>query len=62
MEANGYRLSYQSRYLVERNWVQICLMGMYRRDRLGAMVDLIGKLVRRSAPERDSAVLSTVRA
>ena len=23
----GFLLSYQSRYLLERNWIQICLMG-----------------------------------
>jgi len=23
----GYLLSYQSRYLLDRNWIQICLMG-----------------------------------
>ena len=31
---HGFLLSYQSRYLVEHNWIQICLMGEYRIDAL----------------------------
>jgi hypothetical protein len=27
MERQGYELAWRSRYLVERNWLQICLMG-----------------------------------
>ena len=28
----GYELSYKSRYLVERNWIQICLMGEHEAE------------------------------
>lgn len=38
LTSKGFLLSYQSRYLVARNWIQICLMGEYRTD---ALVDLV---------------------
>jgi aspartate aminotransferase-like enzyme len=41
----GFLLSYQSRYLVERNWLQICLMGDYRTDALPDLLRLLGHLV-----------------
>jgi len=34
----GFALSYRSEYLRSRNWIQICLMGNYRRDCLGPLV------------------------
>jgi aspartate aminotransferase-like enzyme/GNAT superfamily N-acetyltransferase len=30
----GYRIAYNSAYLLERNWIQVALMGAYRSDRL----------------------------
>jgi aspartate aminotransferase-like enzyme len=41
----GFMLSYQSRYLVERNWIQICLMGDYRTDALPDLLRILGHLV-----------------
>jgi aspartate aminotransferase-like enzyme len=41
----GFLLSYQSRYLVERNWIQICLMGDYRTDALPDLLRILGHLV-----------------
>ncbi len=34
LEEAGYALSYRSQYLLERNWVQICLMGECSRERI----------------------------
>jgi hypothetical protein len=34
LEQAGYLLSYNSDYLRQRNWVQICLMGEYSREKL----------------------------
>jgi len=34
----GYELSYKSRYLVERNWIQICLMGEHAPQTVRAML------------------------
>jgi aspartate aminotransferase-like enzyme len=43
----GFQLSYQSRYLVARNWIQICLMGDYRAD---ALPDLLICLAHFASP------------
>jgi aspartate aminotransferase-like enzyme len=37
----GYLLSYESTYLVKRNWIQVCLMGEYEPERLGRLPDLL---------------------
>jgi aspartate aminotransferase-like enzyme len=42
---HGFLLSYQSRYLVERNWIQICLMGDYRTDALPDLMRVLEYLV-----------------
>ena len=34
LETQGYILSYRSEYLLERNWIQICLMGEIRKAEL----------------------------
>ena len=41
----GYWLSYQSQYLVERNWVQICLLGALDYEAVGTVVDVLARLV-----------------
>ena len=41
VEEEGYLLSWRSAYLRERDWVQLCLMGAYRRDRLAALVEVL---------------------
>jgi aspartate aminotransferase-like enzyme len=38
LEDEGFAVSYRSEYLQTRNWVQICLMGSYRRDCLRSLV------------------------
>ncbi len=50
----GYQLSYRSRYLRERNWLQICLMGEAPPDGLSALVALMGRLC--SGGRQDDAV------
>jgi aspartate aminotransferase-like enzyme len=45
LEADGYWLSYRSRYLLARNWLQICLMGDVRREALAALVARLETLV-----------------
>lgn len=46
LREHGFLLSYQSRYLVARNWIQICLMGDYRTDALPDLLRLLVHLVR----------------
>jgi aspartate aminotransferase-like enzyme/GNAT superfamily N-acetyltransferase len=41
----GFLLSYRSRYLVARNWIQICLMGDYRTDAFSDLLRLLGHLI-----------------
>jgi aspartate aminotransferase-like enzyme len=40
----GYLLSYNSGYLLQRNWIQICLMGEWSRDTLEALPDVLAEL------------------
>jgi aspartate aminotransferase-like enzyme len=38
LQKAGYLLSYNSDYLRRRNWIQICLMGDYSKDKLEALL------------------------
>ncbi|MCC6458386.1 MAG: aminotransferase class V-fold PLP-dependent enzyme [Caldilineaceae bacterium] len=57
LAAHGFMVSYQSRYLAERNWIQICLMGDYRVDALPDLLRVLGHLTARSraVPEQVAA-------
>ena len=44
LQADGFLLSYQSRYLRSRNWVQICLMGDCSRQALVALLTELRKV------------------
>ena len=44
LEEDGFTVGYRSGYLRSRNWIQICLMGNYRRDCLGSLVDALADL------------------
>jgi len=50
LEEAGYFLSYNSRYLLERNWLQICLMGECSREEIAPLVDLLEELC---SPKRE---------
>jgi len=55
----GCLLSYNSGYLLQRNWIQICLMGEWPRDHLETLPDMIADLVaRRRARKDDKAELA----
>ncbi len=41
LRENGYLVSYESSYLSERNWVQICLMGDIKKENLDGLVNTI---------------------
>lgn len=51
LAARGYLLSSNSGYLRKRNWVQVCLMGAYRRDRIAPLVELLRGLRSRELGE-----------
>ncbi|HEX2723978.1 MAG TPA: hypothetical protein VHM24_13765, partial [Gemmatimonadaceae bacterium] len=47
LEEDGFATSYRSEYLRKRNWIQVCLMGNYRRDCLGPLVSALTDLAER---------------
>ncbi len=49
LREEGYLLNYQSGYLAARNWIQICLMGVWEPDRLRALPELLAGLCARTA-------------
>lgn len=46
LERRGYELSYLSGYLVERNWVQACLMGEHTCEELAALPGVVAEVAR----------------
>jgi aspartate aminotransferase-like enzyme/predicted N-acetyltransferase YhbS len=44
LDQRGYELSYLSAYLVERNWIQICLMGECSREELAPLPGLVAEV------------------
>jgi len=48
----GYLLSYNSEYLLKRNWIQICLMGEWQRDTLETLPDVLAALCARTRRSR----------
>ena len=44
LEEAGYLLSYNSDYLLERNWIQICLMGECSREKVAPLLDMMVEL------------------
>jgi hypothetical protein len=52
----GYLLSYNSGYLLQRNWIQICLMGEWSREHVEALPDVLANLcAAHRARKRDKA-------
>lgn len=45
LEQAGYLLSYRSGYLLERNWLQICLMGEVSEPQLRSLVEALRRLL-----------------
>ena len=44
LEEQGYLLSFNSDYLLKRNWIQVCLMGEFSADSLNPLLGLLRKL------------------
>ena len=42
LKARGFHVSYESAYLLERNWLQICLMGEFERASLEGLLRSLG--------------------
>ena len=43
MQESGYLLSYNSQYLVRRNWIQICLMGDCAKEKAVSMLNALNR-------------------
>jgi aspartate aminotransferase-like enzyme len=43
----GFHLSYKSDYLLERNWIQVCLMGQYTRETIDQMLGILRRALTR---------------
>jgi len=57
MQESGYLISYNSEYLVKRNWVQICLMGDCAKEKLVSMLNALNRVcLRRSLSQPPSAI------
>jgi aspartate aminotransferase-like enzyme len=57
LKKSGYLLSYNSEYLLKRNWIQICLMGEWSRDNLITLPDVLSVLCAQRRKKRDKAGL-----
>jgi len=51
LESAGYLLSYNSGYLLERNWIQICLMGEWTRESVEHLPAVLGTLTKGRQPK-----------
>ena len=45
LEDAGYLLHYRSDYLVERNWLQVCLMGKCTASMIDELLDELGRML-----------------
>ncbi len=52
LHRQGFLVSYRSRYLLDRNWIQICLMGPVHRRDLRVLVQTLDRLIRAGAGVR----------
>jgi aspartate aminotransferase-like enzyme len=46
LDRRGYELSYLSGYLIERNWIQVCLMGEHTCEELAPLPRLLAEVFR----------------
>ncbi len=51
LQAAGFHISYESEYLIARNWIQICLMGAFERRNVEALLLALDKIMARMGPE-----------
>jgi len=60
LRSAGYLLSYNSAYLLQRNWIQICLMGEWSRATLEALPEIIAAICQRPPARKDATALQPV--
>ncbi len=60
LRSAGYLLSYNSGYLLRRNWIQICLMGEWSRENLERLPPLVADICRRQRARKEQPSLQPV--
>ena len=60
LRKTGYLLSYQSGYLLKRNWIQICLMGEWSRENLTTLPDVLCHLCAQHSRTVEAPALAEV--
>jgi aspartate aminotransferase-like enzyme len=62
VQESGYLISFNSEYLRRRNWVQICLMGECRQEKLVSLLNALNRVCfRRRSPKGESAADAVVK-
>jgi aspartate aminotransferase-like enzyme len=51
MQESGYLLSFNSEYLRKKNWIQVCFMGEWTREKVVALANAIHRVYARHKPE-----------
>lgn len=59
LQKAGYLLSYRSEYLLKRNWIQICLMGEFSRNKLDALLAVLNAFRPTSLVSQPTPALET---
>jgi len=50
----GFLVSSNSEYLRKRNWIQICLMGEFQKEKIVSLVNHLSRICNRRAPSHAS--------
>lgn len=53
MQESGYLLSFNSEYLRRKNWIQICFMGEWAREKVVALANAMHRVYARHKPETE---------
>jgi hypothetical protein len=51
-QESGYLLSYNSEYLRQKNWIQICLMGECAKEKLVSLLNCLNRVCFKRRPAR----------
>ena len=60
MQESGYLLSFNSEYLRKKNWIQVCFMGEWTREKVVALANAIHRVYARHKPETTARPQPTV--
>src|SRR5882724_762444 len=55
IQESGYLLSYNSEYLLKRNWIQICLMGESAKEKVVSLLNSLNRVCFKRRPAKEVA-------